>query len=120
MDDHERTRDFIATQKIMVVSVVDEDGPWSVPITILHRDGNAFEWDSKVDTRHSLAIEKNQNVSLLMFRPRGENEGKFGFYASATAEVVSTRDDGYARYRATATRTWINDETLTKREVELA
>lgn len=119
MDDREKTLDFIATQRIMVVSVVDEGGPWSVPITILHRDGNVFEWDSRVDTRHSLAIEKNPNVSLLMFRPRGENEGKFGFYASATAEVVSTRDEGYARYRVTVTRAWINDESLLKREVDI-
>lgn len=120
MDTTERTKEFLGRQKHMVIGVVDGDEPWLVPVSIKRHEGKVFEWDSKTDTRHSQALVNNPRIGLVIFQPRDEQEGQFGFYASANAEVVETRDDGFARYRATVTRAWINDESFTKQEVDIA
>ncbi len=112
----ERLRTFLNTVQFMVLAVTLDDGtPWAVPVKLQAWDGKAFEWDSKVDTVHSRALAVRPRVALTMYEK--ESDRQFGFYATATAELVRQDERGYGRYRATVTQAWINDETFQKREV---
>lgn len=114
MTDSQVIQTFLATQDFMVVAVVLKDGsPWAIPVRTRHREGNEFEWESKIDAEHSEAIESNPKVAITMF------EGMIGFYARGTAQLVSVNERGVGRYKLTATGTWMTDETFIKREVTL-
>jgi len=119
MNDSEKTKQFLSEQKHMVISVVDGGESWAVPVKIQHREGKVLEWNSRPETRHSKAIDQNNHIALVMFRPGSEERSEFGFYATAEAEVIGAKDDGDVRYRATVLRAWINDESYIKREVSL-
>lgn len=107
---------IITQAQHMVIAVVQPDGtPWAVPVHVRDHTANTFEWDSKLSTVHSQAIENNPTIAITLF----STQLNLGFYATATAEVVSKRDDGYARYRATIKEAWIN-ESFRKRPVSLS
>lgn len=123
MTDQERTLKFVSEQNHMTIAVTLNDGtPWATPVRIKKWDGqNVFEWDSKIDTEHSKAIEVRPEVALSMWTPDAETTVQFGVYAQACAEQVSEPNDhGIARYKATITKCWINDASFVKREVGLA
>jgi hypothetical protein len=116
--ERERMEEFLGRQKHMVIAVTLDDGtPWAVPVAIKNREGDAFEWDSRLDTVHSKAIENHPIVALTIFEPRTDRGPEYGFYARAKAEKVRESDKGYGRYRATVEKSWINDESFQKREV---
>lgn len=116
--EQERMEEFLSRQRHMVIAVTLEDGtPWAVPVAIKERKGDIFEWDSRLDTMHSKAIEKHPDIAITIFEPRTDSGSEYGFYAQAKAEKIWESDKGYGRYRATVEKTWINDETFQKREV---
>ncbi len=119
MTDQERLNTFLAEQKYMTLAVTRDDGtPWATPVRIKQHKGKVFEWDSKLDTDHSKAIANRPVVAISIWTPGAEGTIQFGFYAKATAELVSEHD-GYGRYKATVVESWINDATFIKRSVEL-
>jgi len=122
MTDEEQVHDFLASQKYMIIAVALSDGtPWATPVKIQRWDKNIFEWDSVVSTDHSRAIELHPDISLALYRPDSETEHQFGFYAKARAARVTEPDNmNRARYRATVSASWINDQSFVKREVWLA
>lgn len=122
MNDQEQLNTFLAEQKYMTIAVTLDDGtPWATPVRIKLQWGTVFEWDSKTDTDHSKAIAKRPGIAISIYTPEGDNTTQFGFYAQATAELIGKPNEhGIGRYRATVTRSWINDATFVKREVELA
>lgn len=118
MDDLTRLREFLAGQAIMVVAVTLEDGtPWATPVKIQRQVGREFEWDSRLDTLHSRTLEVHPNMAITIFQKQADIQ--FGFYAQGKASLVSESPGGFGRYRFVAERTWINDESFVKREVEL-
>lgn len=118
MNENERTKEFLAGQKFMVLAVILEDGtPWAVPVNIRAWNGREFEWASKLDTVHSKAIETRPEMAITIFQ-KLEN-GQVGFYARGRGELIETQEHGMGRYRFTAEQCWLNDETFVKREVEL-
>ena len=118
MTDNEKVKEFLSRQGYMVLAVVcDDSSPWAVPVKIQAHDDKGFEWDSKMSTEHSRAIEKNPAVSITIFEKLEDSQ--IGFYAKGTAKVVETKDNDFARYRIDVERAWINDETFVKREVNL-
>lgn len=118
MSDQEKVRALLSEQQFMVVAVVLPDGtPWAVPVKIQTQDGRAYEWESKLTTEHSRAIALKQDVAITIFDKRPDIQT--GIYMQATAELVEEKPKQMGRYRATATRLWLNDETFVKREVEL-
>ena len=120
MTDNERLNTFLAEQKYMTIAVTLEDGtPWATPVRIKSWQEKTFEWDSKIDTWHSNAIAQRPDVAISIWTPEGDGTVQFGFYAHATAELVSN-ENGMGRYRATVSKCWVNDSTFVKREVELA
>lgn len=123
MSNQEQLLKFLDEQKYMTIAVTLDDGtPWATPVRIKKWDGqNVFEWDSKIDTEHSKAIEARPGIALSMWTPDAETTIQFGVYAQANAEQVSEPNDhGIARYKATVTKFWINDASFVKREVSLA
>jgi hypothetical protein len=107
MDDQEILNDLLVHAQHMIIGVTLDDGtPWQIPVEIKQREGNTFEWESKLDTLHSLAIAERPHIALLIFK----TEPNVGFYAKATAEELYRRDDGFGRYRATVTESWINEQ----------
>lgn len=120
MDDKHQLLAFLSEQKYMTIAVTLNDGtPWATPVRIKNWDGkNVFEWDSKLDTEHSRAIERRPQVAISMWTPDSDSTIQFGFYAKATADLVSS-ENGFGRYKATVTRAWVNDATFIKREVLL-
>ena len=121
MTDGEQLNKFLSEQHYMTIAVTREDGsPWATPVRIQRMEGREFEWDSNTDTEHSKAIAVRPQVAISMFTPEGQGTIQFGFYAAGTAEQVSeTNDHGIARYRATVNKSFINDASFRKREVEL-
>ena len=121
MTDREQLDTFLSEQHYMTIAVTREDGtPWATPVRIQRMEGREFEWDSKIDTEHSKAIAVQPQVAISMFTPEGEGTIQFGFYAAAIAEQISEANDhGIARYRATVNKSFINDASFRKREVEL-
>lgn len=117
MTDDEILNQLLSEVVHMVVAVTLDDGtPWAVPVHIKHHDGKQFVWESKPATVHSQAITKNAQVCLLIF----SIDRDIGFYAKAHAEEVpgSRNTDGYAKYSATISESWLN-EKHTKRPVPL-
>jgi hypothetical protein len=103
----------------MTLAVALEDGsPWATPLRIKRWDGRTFEWDSRTDTEHSRAIAERRSVALSIFTAQTDTTVQFGFYAQATAELLEEHD-GMGHYRATVAKSWINDASFIKREVEL-
>ena len=120
MNDELKVKDFLKDQTHMVIAITLDDGtPWTVPVTIKRYEAKEFEWDSHMNTVHSKAIESRPQMSMVTFQRPGDSFGQFGFYATGRGEIVSKKDDGFARYRFTVETAWINDETFKKREVNL-
>jgi nitroimidazol reductase NimA-like FMN-containing flavoprotein (pyridoxamine 5'-phosphate oxidase superfamily) len=118
MTDAEKLQKFLAQATHMMLAVTLADGtPWIVPVRIQRAEGAIFEWDSKIDTVHSQALTQHPAVALTIFLK--EKGAEVGFYAKASAKEVSRRNDGYARYRATVSEAWLNDETFIKRKISL-
>lgn len=118
MEDRRILEVFLGRQGYMVLAVVLEDGtPWAVPVRIQARDDKGFEWDSKMSTVHSQAIEKNSAASITIFEKLEDLQ--FGFYAKGRAQIIETKDNDFARYRFDVEQAWINDETFVKRKVKL-
>ncbi|MES2876124.1 MAG: pyridoxamine 5'-phosphate oxidase family protein [Patescibacteria group bacterium] len=119
MNDQEQLNKFLSEQDYMTIAVTLDDGtPWVTPVRIKQWEGAAFEWMSKTDTEHSRAIAVRPQVALSMYTPGGDTTIQFGFYATATAELLSEQD-GMGHYKASVTKSWINDATFVKREVSL-
>jgi hypothetical protein len=121
MNDQERLGAFLGAQEYMTIAVTLDDGaPWATPVRIRAREGKTFEWDSHVATEHSKAIANRPDVAISIYAPAGDQTEQFGFYAHALAEQVGEPNEhGIARYRATVSKSFINDATFEKREVEL-
>lgn len=118
MTDREKLEQFLATQRHMVLAVTLEDGtPWAVPVKMQQREGlGVFEWDSRLDTVHSKALETHPQMALTIYQK--ESPWQIGFYAKGRGELVECNGD-YGRYRFAAEQVWLNDETFVKREVAL-
>lgn len=118
MNDNEKAAQFLASQQFMVLAVSLSDGtPWAVPVRIQRWDENVFEWDSMLDTEHSRALEQNSNMAITTFQKFETTQT--GVYAKGKGELVEKKDHGLGRYRFTAEKVWLNDETFRKREVTL-
>ena len=120
MNDGVKAKKFLKDQTHMVLAVTLTDGtPWAVPVKIQKYEGEEFEWDSRTDTVHSQALEIHPEMSLVTFQRDSDPFGQFGFYATGRGELVEDKGNGFAKYRFTATKAWVNDQTFVKREIEL-
>lgn len=118
MSDKVKVRQFLDSQNYMVLAVVLPDGtPWAVPVRIREHKDTIFEWDSALETEHSKAIAARPQVAVTIFQKKEDSQ--IGIYASGTAELVEEFKPGFGRYRFTAEKAWLNDETFQKREVSL-
>lgn len=118
MSDRAKVEEFLKAARYMVLAVQLEDGsPWAVPVRLKRWNKNVFEWDSKLDTVHSRNIERRRSIAITLFDSKDDTQ--IGVYATGDAECISANDHGLGRYRFTATRIWVNDETHKKREVTL-
>jgi len=120
MSDELKVKDFLKDQTHMVLAVTLPDGtPWAVPVRIQKYEERVFEWDSHMSTVHSKALEVHPQMSIVTFQRNNDPFGQFGFYASGRGDLVEEKSNGFARYRFTVEKAWVNDETFVKREVEL-
>ncbi|HEY1085953.1 MAG TPA: pyridoxamine 5'-phosphate oxidase family protein [Candidatus Saccharimonadales bacterium] len=118
MNDNEKAKQFLQDQEYMVIAVTLEDStPWALPVRLRHWDGNVFEWDSMLATEHSKALERSPEMAITIFQKFSDSQT--GIYAKGHGELVEEKDHGLGRYRFTAEKVWLNDETFKKREVEL-
>ena len=119
MNDQEKVNDFLTRVEYMVLAVtLADDSPWAVPVRLRLREGNIFEWDSKLDTLHSHALSEHPSIAVTLFEKTEKTQ--FGVYAVGEAKLVEAKEHGLGRYRFVAEKIWINDETFQKREVELS
>lgn len=117
MTDNQKLEQLFSEHPFMVLAVTLADGtPWATPVRIQHREGNTFEWDSKLTTEHSVAIAEHSQMAITVFQ--ATETSKTGFYAKGNGELVETRDNGFGHYQFTASECWINDETFVKRRVQ--
>ena len=119
MNDTEKLTQFLSKQQYMILAVILPDGtPWVFPVRLRRWEANVFEWDSKLDTEHSKALEMQPEMAVTMYE-KLENS-QYGVYLKGTAELVEEFAPGVGRYRFTAEECWVNDETFRKRQVALA
>lgn len=119
MNDNEKAKEFLRAQQFMVLAVTLDDGtPWAVPVRIQRWEGNEFEWDSKLDTLHSQAVNARPKMAITVFQKMEDSQ--IGVYARGQGELVEEFKPGFGRYRFRAEQSWMNDETFVKREVELS
>ncbi len=119
MNDTEKLTQFLNKQQYMVLAVTLPDGtPWAVPVRLRRWETNVFEWDSKLDTEHSKALETSPHMSVTLYEKLEDSQ--FGVYLKGTAELASEFAPGVGRYQFTAEECWVNDETFNKRQVALA
>lgn len=118
MNDNEKVKQFLKNQQYMVLAVTLDDGtPWATPVRIQRWEGNEFEWDSKLDTVHSQALEARPEIAITTFQKYDDSQ--IGIYAKGKAHLVDEFKPGFGRYRFTAEQFWLNDETFVKREVSI-
>lgn len=118
MNDKTRIEQLLVDMSYAVLAVTLDDGaPWAVPVRIRRAEDREFEWDSRLDTMHSQAIEARPVMALTIFQKKEDSQ--VGLYATGRGELVEEFKPGFGRYRFTAERAWINDETFNKREIEL-
>lgn len=118
MTDNQKLEQLFSEHPFMVLAVTLADGtPWATPVRIQHREGNKFEWDSKLDTEHSKALTEHPATAITVFQ--ANETSKTGFYAKGKAELVEARDNGFGHYRFIASECWLNDETFIKRSIQL-
>jgi nitroimidazol reductase NimA-like FMN-containing flavoprotein (pyridoxamine 5'-phosphate oxidase superfamily) len=118
MNDQQRLNNFLSRQQFMVLAVTLDDGtPWATPVRIQHREGNVFEWDSATGTEHSKAIAARPDIAMTIYEKLPDSQ--LGLYVKGSAVLVEETKPGFARYRLTAHEAWMNDETFTKRKIEL-
>ncbi|MGB3023910.1 MAG: pyridoxamine 5'-phosphate oxidase family protein [Candidatus Saccharimonadales bacterium] len=111
---------FLEGQTHMIVAVTCDDGrPWAVPVVIQQRDGKVFEWDSRLDAVHSLAIARDPRVAICLYRASSDEGEEIVVYGDGTAEIVEQRGE-YARYRATLQTAWMNDVDHVKRPISVS
>jgi len=117
MTDKEKIAKLFNEEQFMVLAVTLDDGSsWAVPVKIQYQDGNTFEWDSKLDTIHSKAIQSHSEMAITIFQKHEDMQ--IGLYAKGRGEIAETKGE-FGRYRFTAEQAWLNDETFVKREVSL-
>ena len=118
--DLRKALEFLEYVRYMTIAVVQPDGrPWAVPVRIQKRDDLSFYWDSSTCALHSQCIAIESRIMVMMYQLKSEAHPEFGFYGDAIAEVVEALPDGRARYRATVTCAWMNDERHQKRKLNL-
>jgi len=118
MNDDEKVKQFLTAQRYMVLAVMLDDGtPWAVPVRIQQWSGNEFEWDSRLDTVHSQALEKRPAMAVTIFEK--QEDSQIGLYAKGRGELVEEFKPGFGRYKFTMQEAWINDETFRKRQISL-
>ena len=118
MNDDEKTKQFLNEQQYMVLAVTLDDGTaWATPVRIRRWEGREFEWDSKLDTLHSQAIATRPEMAITVFQKLEDSQ--IGVYARGRGELIEEFKPSFGRYRFTAERCWLNDETFRKREVTL-
>ena len=118
MTDEQKVNEFLSTQQHMVLAVVLPDGtPWAVPVKIQSCKGRTLAWDSALQTEHSKALEENPMMAITIFQKQAT--AQIGVYMKGKGELVEEFKPGFGRYRFTAEKVWLNDETFRKREVEL-
>ena len=120
MNDESKTKEFLNNQTHIVIAVTLADGtPWAVPVKLQRYEGKEFEWDSRTDSIHSEALMSHPDMSLVTFSRDNDPFGQFGFYAVGRGELLEDKGNGFAKYRFTVTKAWVNDQTFMKREVTL-
>lgn len=118
MNDQQKIEQLLGEQQFMVLAVTLEDGtPWATPVRIKARSGNVFEWDSVLTTEHSKTIAANPKMAITIFQKKEDSQ--IGLYAKGTGELVEELKPGFGRYKFTAEKCWVNDETFVKREVTI-
>jgi len=90
----ERAKAIIDRELYATIATSDKSGmPWNSPVYICHDGDYAFYWGSAKDSQHSINIDQNKNVFLVIFdsqAPWGEGEG---VYIQAQAYEVSDREE---------------------------
>lgn len=119
MTDQQKLEQLFSEQEYLVLAVTLDDGtPWSTPVRIREHDGfKSFEWDSHLLTEHSKALAQRPATAVTVFQKWDDHQT--GYYAKGTAVLIEEFKPGFGRYRFTASKAWINDETFRKREIEL-
>ncbi|HTE21429.1 MAG TPA: pyridoxamine 5'-phosphate oxidase family protein [Candidatus Limnocylindria bacterium] len=137
--------DNLGRHKLFTLGTIDGQGnPWVVCLALAYDNQLNIIWQSLKNTEHSKHVRTHPDVAICICSDTPE-VGDFGLYlkararevsdatelkrllyvrfaakASGTPDVSNYRGDAAARlYCAEVTKAWINDESHTKRAVDL-
>lgn len=90
-DQISRAKRILSTNRYMVLATSQAGQPWSTPVFYAYDEKYNFYWYSRKDTRHSLSLKENNNVSAVIFSVGNADEG-FGVYIEGTASEVTENE----------------------------
>lgn len=109
-------KEFLQQTTHIVVAVVDEDGkPWAVPLGVKSYKHRTFQWFSKVDTVHSVAIARDPEIAVTAYLP----DPTYSVCARARAKKHLTMPGGFALYSAEIYEAWYNTGKRIKTHIDL-
>ena len=109
-------KEFLQQATHIVVAVVDDDGkPWAVPLGVKSYKHRTFQWFSKTDTIHSLAITRNPEIAITVYL----SDPTYGVCARARAKKHLTLPGGFALYSAQVYEAWYNTDKRIKTNIDI-
>lgn len=88
-DPVEVARALAADNSYLTLATATRDGtPWATPVWFAARGLDEFVWASKPGARHSVNIDENARVSIVIFDSSRPPGGGSALYVSADAHLV--------------------------------
>ncbi len=89
LDLRARALELVSSERYLVLSTISAEGePWACPVWFAHDGLERFFWLSRPHRTHSVNIEKQPRIGLVVFNSQQPVGIGLGFYAAADARVV--------------------------------
>ena len=109
-------KEFLEQTTHVVIAVVDEQGrPWAVPLGLKSYKNRTFQWFSKTDSVHSVAIKQNPEIAVTAYT----TDPTYGVCARARAKKHLTMPGGVALYSAQIYEAWYNTGKRIKTNIDI-
>lgn len=82
--------DILEEGTLMSLGTLDEDGVWVADLNYVHDDDLNIYWLSYVDTRHSIAISKDNKVAASITISNGKGDANKGVQIRGVARKIDT------------------------------
>lgn len=90
-------REILEKGHLMSLGTVDDNGPWVSDVIFVFDDQFNLYWISEEDTRHSLAIVKNERVAAAITLSNKSGEPNIGLQIAGNASKIDGGNLGLSK-----------------------